>query len=246
MSAAPLVLTRPAAQAAQWVQQLERLGVPLVLRPLIDIEHDTHAAARARAALTHADAVFFSSPAAVQALGPVTWPAALPAACVGPGTAAALRAHGVARVLSPPATAEAFDSEALWPVLQAVGPWTGRRWLWLRGDGGRDWLMAQLHQAGAVVESVSIYHRRLPAVPAQVLAAELAQPRLWLFSSGESIAHLRQLAPTVNWARVQALATHPRIAQSAAALGMPVALTRPDPPAVAAAWRQWAASKISA
>lgn len=241
MSLAPLVLTRPAAQALGWARQLEAAGVPVRLRPLIDIEPDAQGAAAARQALNGADGVFFSSPAAVQALGALAWPALLPAACVGPGTAAALRAIGVLQVLSPPPQADQFDSEALWPVLEAAGPWQGKRWVWLRGDGGREWLMDRLRQAGAEVRPITVYHRRAPEVDPLTLAVELAQPALWLFSSSEALEHLSRMVPTAAWDRVSALATHPRIAQRAIALGMSVQEVRPEVAAVVAAWRQWVA-----
>lgn len=239
MSKAPLVLTRPASQAEGWAQALEAAGVVLRRRPLIDIEPDATGAAEACQALKDVDAVFFSSPAAAQALGAVRWPPDLIAACVGPGTAAALRSLGVAKVLAPAADVAQYDSEALWPVLEAAGPWGGRRWLWLRGDGGREWLMERLREAGAEVRPITVYHRCPPALSPAVLAEELARPALWLFSSSEAVDHLVRMVPNADWGRVQALATHPRIAQRVRALGMTVHEVRPDVDAVLAAWRQW-------
>lgn len=241
MSAAPLVLTRPILQAAAWAQPLQALGVQVRVRPLIDIESDVDGIAAAVRALPLADAAFVTSPAAVQALQGTVWPAQVLAACVGPGTAAALRAHGVAQVLCPSSQAEQFDSEALWPVLEAAGPWRGRRWLWLRGDGGREWLMERLREEGADIAAFTVYHRRIPALEPEVLARELAQRALWLFSSSEALDNLQHLLPMARLDDVQALATHPRIAQRAAGMGMHVQVVRPELEAVAAAWRRWVA-----
>lgn len=45
------------------------------------------------------------------------------------------------------------------------------------------------------------------------------QPAWWLFSSSECLGHLADLAPHLSWQAHTALATHPRIAQQAQALG---------------------------
>lgn len=235
-----LVLTRPAAQAAEWAERLRQLGVEVRSCPLIDIEPEPAGRAAAWAAWPEVDAAFFSSPAAVAAMGEGPWQRLPVAACVGPGTAAALRSAGVARVLSPPAQAAQFDSEHLWPLLQGEGPWAGRRWLWLRGEGGRDWLMQRLIDEGARVQPIAVYRRLPPALSAQELQAELAAPGLWLFSSSEALTHLAQRCPQgLMGAPPAALATHPRIAETAARLGLQAALVRPEPQAIAQAWREW-------
>ena len=162
----------------------------------------------------------------------------------GPGTARALSralaAHGVAasQIDTPAADALQFDSEALWAVVgDQIRP--GARVLVVRGtsDGsetpltsdtsvkaghGRDWLMARCEAAGAQVGACVTYERRAPIWSAQkmALAKAAAQPAsLWLFSSSEAIQHLQQGLPDVSWASASALATHPRIAQTARAAG---------------------------
>ncbi|MBN8503255.1 MAG: uroporphyrinogen-III synthase [Burkholderiales bacterium] len=238
----PLVLTRPAAQAVDWARQLEALGVEVRSCPLIDIEPDPPGCAAAWAAWPETDAAFFSSPAAVAAMGDGPWERLPLAACVGPGTAAALRAAGAHRVLSPPHDAKLFDSEHLWPLLQEAGPWSGRRWLWLRGEGGRDWLMQRLQDVGAVLRPIGVYHRMPPRLSAEELVAALAHPGLWLFSSSEAMAHLAQRCPRqLALHPPAALATHPRIVEAAERLGMKATLVRAEPLAVAQAWRDWCA-----
>ena len=54
-----------------------------------------------------------------------------------------------------------------------------------------------------------------------LLAEALHQPVrwIWMFSSSEAIDHLQALAPTAHWQAARALASHPRIAERARALG---------------------------
>ena len=221
-----LIVTRPAAQAAAWVDELRALGLDAVALPLIQIGPPADAAPVILAwrELPQLSLVMFVSANAVQwffaqASGP--WPAGVRAGSTGPGTSAALRDAGLpsAAIVEPPVDAARFDSEALWVQLSGED-WAGRRALIVRGEDGRDWLAETLRSRGAAVEFVAAY-RRLPPQPdaAQqaLLQAALADPaaQLWLFSSSEAIGHLRALAPGANWSASRALASHPRIAQAA-------------------------------
>lgn len=234
--ALPCVLvTRPEPQAADWVAQLTALGVAACALPLMAIGDAPDAAAvrAAWAGLPDRTLVMFVSPSAVDrffALRPPTegrvWPAGVLAGGTGPGTARALRAAGVpARVLvSPPEADGQFDSEALWCCLQPLRDWQGASALIVRGEGGRDWLAETLRAQGAAVDFVEAYRRAAPVLDAAAqatLAQALCQPEahVWLFSSSEASGHLRHLAPEADWSRARALATHPRIAASARALG---------------------------
>lgn len=251
----PLVLTRPSAQAGPWIEALQGLGVPALSWPLIAIgpAPDPAAPAQAWAQLPGADLAFFASPnavAAVVAARPpgAAWPAHTWAATVGPGSARALLDAGVppSRLLTPDASAAQFDSEALWPHIVEQGPWLGRRALLLRGQGGREWLADRLTQAGAQVQALAVYSRGAPqpSLAARAQLQGLMQPQaraLWLLSSSEAVGHWVQLnggpLPPLH-----ALATHPRIAHTAAEAGLQVRLVTPDPTAVAAAWQQHCAS----
>lgn len=245
-----LVLTRPRPQCADWLARLAALGVDAVALPLIAIEagSDLEAAARAWERLPGAALAMFVSPNAVErffAARPSgqAWPAGVLAATVGPGSAQALLAAGVPAELlrQPPADAESFDSEHLWPLL-AGQDWQGRRALMLRGEGGRDWLAERLREQGAEVESFNIYQRSCPRLDAQeqgLLDQALAAParHVWLFSSSEAVLNLRALGGSPA-PQALAIATHPRIAETARAQGWPhVVLARPDAGAVAAACR---------
>ncbi len=149
----------------------------------------------------------------------------------GPGTAAALRHAGVAALAidAPDARTGQFDSEALWQRVQPGVP-PGARVLIVRGsDGGasagRDWLARQLAGAGARVEMVVAYERRAPVFsPQQAALAQQAahDGSIWLFSSSQAIRHLAGLLPAQDWRLARAVATHPRIAQTARDAGFGV------------------------
>lgn len=162
----------------------------------------------------------------------------------GPATAAALRAAGVApdAIDSPAEDAPQFDSETLWPIV-APQLRPGARVLVVRGTSagaamesmagsGRDWLIRQCQAAGAVVEACAAYERRPPAwSDAQQALAQLATgaDAAWLFSSSEALSHLQSLCPDASWSATCAMATHPRIAQTAREAGFGrVLISRPS------------------
>lgn len=245
----PLVLTRPAAQQSAWAQALSGHGVPVLGWPLIDIAPvgDPGVLPSVWRRLGGVTLAFFASPNAVEAVmaarpAGMAWPQDTWAACVGPGSAEALRQAGVpaARVLAPAADAPQFDSEALWPVLQPLAPWRGKAVLLLRGQGGREWLAERLRAAGAEVEAQTVYLRRCPQPTAfalgQLKAWMAHQPEaLWLLSSSEAVGHWQALAGPLPGLPV--LATHPRIAATARDAGLRVTEVAPTVAAVAAAWR---------
>jgi len=228
-----VLVTRPVLQAREWVERLTLAGVPAQSLPLIGIEAvlDPEPLREAWRQLPSMRLALFVSPNAAThffALQPAGggWPDGVLAASPGPGTTETLRRLGVPtnQIVEPAPDAPQFDSEALWVQL-AREAWQGAAVLVVRGTSGRDWLADQLREAGATVERVAAYRRaapRLDAACAALLQAALARPRehLWFFSSSEAIDHLEGLAPQADWAVAAALATHPRIAARARALGM--------------------------
>ena len=241
-AAATVLVVRPRAQADAWVGELAALGVPARALPLIEIvpapDPAGVEAAFARVEASDGEPVLaFVSPNAASGFfeavagargtpaHALAWPAHAWAAATGPGTVAALRECGVPadRIAAPAADAAQFDSEALWAAI-AGWPWV-RRPVWLvRGNGGRDWLGQQLRDAGADVHVVQSYGRAAPTLSdaeRALLAEALAQPVrwIWMFSSSEAIDHLQALAPDAHWSAGRALASHPRIAERARALG---------------------------
>ncbi len=243
-----VLVTRPNVEAQVWVARLQAEGVQAEAMPLLDISAllATVDLAAWWQRLTMFEALMFVSGNAVNHflhgwVGP--WPQGVRCLAPGPGTGAVLRGHGVPAHLidEPAADAPQFDSQALW---QAVGgrSWQGRRVLLVRGRSGpsdaspgRNWLVEQLGQAGAVVEAVSVYERRAPTFS----LAQLERMRqastdgsIWLFSSSEAIAHL---PAGFDGRQARALATHPRIAQAAQEAGfIQVIQSRPALPEVLA------------
>ncbi|MFS2032792.1 uroporphyrinogen-III synthase [Polaromonas sp. CT11-55] len=239
--AAPVIVTRPAADAQHWVRELRQAGFAAEALPLIDIAAalDTGALAQAWQTLDryaacmfvsgNAVAYFFKSPLA----GGL--PPSLRLMAPGPGTVAALLAAGVpgAQVDAPGVDAEQFDSEALWAVA-GRRDWRGKRVLVVRGESpdaagsavssGRDWIARQWEAAGAQVDFVGVYQRRAPQLSEAQLArarAASADGSVWLFSSSEALANLiREPALAgVDWRGARAVATHPRIVDAVRAAG---------------------------
>jgi uroporphyrinogen-III synthase len=241
-----LIVTRPPAQAAAWVAQLQALGMEACALPLIGIAPvaDGMPLRRAWAGLGVYTLVLFVSPNAVQQFfawgGQAGWPGNTLAASTGPGTTAALREAGVdpAAIAEPAADAPTFDTEALWGRL-SNRDWGGRRVLIVRGEEGRDWFAETMRRHGAEVDFIAAYRRLAPqadATSVALIGAALAAPQqhLWLFSSSEAIAHLGRLAPGADWSASRAAASHPRIVQTALAAGFGrVDAVAPTPAAVA-------------
>ena len=226
-----VVVTRPAAQAAGWVEQLHVRGVAAEALPLIEIAAVEDASPLVdawRSIARHRLVVFVSANAvehffAVRPEG-AAWPDDVAAGAPGPGTAEALLRAGCPAgvVVSPAVDAAQFDSEALWERLRSRD-WNGARVLVVRGDGGRDWLADRLRDAGATVATVGAYRRIAPTFAADArarLGALVAGDGVvWLFSSSEAIVNLAHVAGDAHWQQARAVATHPRIAARARALG---------------------------
>ncbi|MBS0454792.1 MAG: uroporphyrinogen-III synthase [Proteobacteria bacterium] len=231
-----VLVTRPEREALRWVEALRQRGIDAHALPLLAIEplaHDT-ALQDVRARADRFDAWMFVSAAAVEHFfeagmpglpdpqGPRCW-------CTGPGTAGALRAAGVpqARIDVPAPGSGQFDSEALWQIVRPQVQ-AGFRVLFVRGAdtngqaAGRDWLSRQVADAGASQETVATYRRLPPAwtdEARRMAEAAAGDGSVWLFSSSQAIANLREELPAADWSAALAVATHPRIAQSASAAG---------------------------
>lgn len=248
-----VIVTRPESEARLWSLELERRGFEAAVLPLIEI-HPAPRPAEVNAAwraLEGLRAVMFVSGNAVRQFfshrpAGVAWPVATRAWATGAGTREALLEAGIPAALvdAPPVHSTQFDSENLW---QGVGAQVKPRdrLLIVRGidqgdeNIGRTWLADRLLAAGAQVESVVAYVRDGPQWNAQqqARAQQLCSPEsIWLFSSSQAIVHLQRLIPAQAWAAGRAVATHPRIAQSARAAGFAVVCeSRPSIDAVAAA-----------
>lgn len=243
-----VLVTRPAAQADEWVQALRARGLDAEALPLIGIAppEDAQPVRAAWRALGERRLVVFVSPNAVEqffALRPAdaAWPATTLAGSPGPGTTRVLQRCGVpaACIVEPAPDAAQFDSEALWARL-ARHDWRGAAVLVVRGESGRDWLADTLRAQGAEVGFVTAYRRGAPVLDASQrarLERALHEPRghAWLFSSSEAIDRLLVLAPQAGGVDAVAVATHPRIAERARAAGFgAVHACRPEQDAVVA------------
>ena len=224
-----VVVTRPAADAAQWLDALRAQAFDAIALPLIDIgpapdiaplqqawgRIDSYRAAM----FVSANAVrsFFKAKLAGTSFSPRAW-------ATGAGTHAALVESGLAaaQIDSPTADAARFDSEALWDVVEPQCDGGGRV-LIVRGGEGRDWLEQRLAGKGVAIETVVAYSRRRPRwTQREIDLAASAASDAWIFSSSEAIANLRELLPAQSWRAARAVATHPRIAQAARDAGFGV------------------------
>jgi uroporphyrinogen-III synthase len=142
-----VIVTRPAAQAGQWVKALRAAGLDALSLPLIEITGppEPQAVLAAWQRIHDFDALMFVSANAVEqffALQPAacaawqtTGPSRPRCFVTGPGSRAALLQAGVAasRIDAPDPIAAQFDSEALWRVVGAQVQ-AGWRVLIVRGD----------------------------------------------------------------------------------------------------------------
>jgi len=241
-----VVITRPAGQSNELIALLAAAGIATLDFPLIDIAPVTDDAPlrAALASLERYALVVFVSPNAVDhafAQSDSIWPHALPIGVVGPGSVQALARHGVAapayNVISPPSGSDEdtarFDSEGLFAAIDAALGATsleGKRVLIVRGDGGREWLAERLREAGAEVDTVAAYRRLVPepSIGAWARVHELLAgvPHAWLLTSSEGVRNLNELAhdhltadEIAQLKRAALVTPHPRIAQTARALG---------------------------
>ncbi|MDN2718015.1 uroporphyrinogen-III synthase [Janthinobacterium sp. SUN120] len=234
-----VVITRPAAQAGPLAARIAALGWPVTLLPLLEIHALDGADECARlqavlARLSDYDLVAFVSPNAIDCVFAhlPAWPPGLALAVVGEGSRMALGAHGVtdanATITSPLDTARS-DSEHLLLALD-LPALRGKRVLIVRGDGGRDYLADGLRAAGATVEFVTAYRRKVPRLTPSLRATLenlLQHNNDWIITSSEALRGLLALlgemdaekAAVVKMQQQHLIVPHARIAQTAAALG---------------------------
>ena len=247
-SSAPLngrgiVITRPAQQAQTLADLIIAAGARALLFPVIEIA-DVADARPARAVLDRLDQfqiAIFVSPNAVekgmQLIGTKPLPPGLRIAAIGGGTVRALARFGLRDVVAP---AGRFDSEALLE-LRDLAQVAGQRIAIFRGAGGREVLGEVLAQRGALVEYAECYRRRRPQADAASLlqAWERGEVEAVVVTSSEGVRNLFDMTGTAGhmWLqRTPLFAPHPRIAETARALGArEVVVTMPGDEGVLAA-----------
>lgn len=217
-----VLVTRPAAQAANLLARLRDLGATPLVFPALEIQPPSHPEALASVLdhLVDYDLAIFISPTAAErglaAAGP--WPSGLAVAAVGAGTARVLAEAGAHPILVP---AGGADSEHLLdlPELRRMA---GRRVLIFRGEGGRELLADTLGERGARVDYAECYRRGRPDADPAPLFQALAQGRLDAVTvfSGETLDNLLAMAGDAPALLALPLfAPHPRIAAHARRLG---------------------------
>lgn len=218
-----IVVTRAEDQADALVATLRGLGAEPLLVPAIQSvpASDARALAEAAAGLAGARWVGVTSPAGVRHGWPAVaraWPDGLPAgvgvAAVGPGTAGALGAAGVAVDFVPSvSTGDAFAAEL--PLTR------GDRVVLLRSDIARQAIARTLAERGARVLDATAYHTVEQADPADARQALDAQPDAVLFTSPSTVRGF--LAGVDNLERLRAVCLvpiGPVTAEAVAAAGL--------------------------
>ncbi|MBU3650141.1 MAG: uroporphyrinogen-III synthase [Limnohabitans sp.] len=255
-----VLVTRPEGEAASWLQGLKDAGFAAESLPLIAIGPvaDTAAVRQAWASWADWQAVMFVSVPAVRHFFAHRPPgvdlSTTPCWAPGPGTRKADSGTPSARnaLRSPDPEAGQFDSEALWAQVGAAVQ-AARPVLIVRGQDdqatpdpagqGRDWLSEQLQARGVPVQRLAAYARQGPSWTAPMVerARQAASDgSVWLLSSSQGLQHLQRLLPQQDWSGARALATHPRIGESARAMAWgEVRLTRPLLPDVVASLESW-------
>lgn len=218
-----VLVTRPEHQADTLCRLIRAEGGDAEPLPTIAIEglEDTPARIASLGRLTdfHA-AVFVSANAVAQAiphLGLIEGAGAESMIAVGPGTARALRAHGVAGVRLPD---DGADSEAILRLPELVSP-EGKRVVIFAGEGGRSHLPDTLRSRGAEVTVVEIYRRAVPQAVPEPALRRILEGRVHAITgtSSEGLRNLyRDMLPPEAAARLRSVlhvVSHPRIAQTA-------------------------------
>ena len=210
-----VVLTRPVERSGELLDRLHQLGATVISAPMIAIEPvNDEAIAEFDAEIMEYDLVVFTSANAVKrVLTPqvvADWPAHLQVAVVGPATAAAVAAAGIApRVVSSGVTGV--------DLVQSLTGIVGQRVFLPRGDRSDFGVERLLEDADADVKSVVVY-RTLDAAPAGEAMADLKRGMdACIFYSPSALRSFSALE--LDTAAVPFICVGPTTAAEAATLG---------------------------
>jgi uroporphyrinogen III methyltransferase / synthase len=191
-----VVVTRARAQASGLAATLRSLGATVVELPAIRIESriDSEEVRAAAAAIADYDLVCMTSPNGVALLFEALAAAGLDAralagatvAAIGPGTARALAAHGIAADVVP----ERFVAEALVEALAGVEV-EGKRVLVARAAEARDVLPDALRERGGNVDVVALYETVREAPEEEAIAAAQGADYV-TFTSSSTVTNLTE------------------------------------------------------
>lgn len=247
------MITRPVDQLQPLVELVEQslrkhhLDNQVFGLPLLNITpHDTPLLAKELSeALNHTDWLFFVSPNAFLQAEQLLkkyhyeWPSHIKLALIGGGSEAFLSQSSLnPKLVIKPANEAQWDSEGLLEsLLLSKTNWALQKVLFIKGDGGREWLANQLAEIGAQIEQISLYSRGplsleddywqklLQFINIPKNTQEIAYPQfIWLMTSSQACEYLQQ---GLNQLGLQekilnqsvALATHEKIAQKAHEIG---------------------------
>lgn len=220
-----VVVTRPKERAGTLSDRLRALGAEVLECPCIETVPRPDLTGLRDALGFSYDWAVFTSPTgvrmAVEALRRIGRDLralyGLRLAAVGPGTAEALSALGLAADLIPERYDGAHLADALLPLLPEDGAV-----LLLRGGGGGRELPERLRAAGRTVADVALYDTVCRAADAAVLRERLATGTVDLaaFASASAVRGFAQAAAGLDLSGLTAACIGPRTAQQARACGM--------------------------
>ena len=225
-----IVVTRPAQQTEPLAALIRAAGGEPIVFPVLEIldAEDLRPLNAVIDRLDDFDLAIFISPNAVnKAMNLIGTRRALPArlkvAAIGRGSVKALGQFGVTEVIAPRGR---FDSEALLglPELAAVH---GKNVVIFRGEGGRELLGDTLIARGARLEYAECYRRGKPGADTARLMRAWARNELdaIVVTSSEGLRNLFDMVgrPGQVWLKKTPIVVpHPRIAETARALGLPL------------------------
>jgi Uroporphyrinogen-III synthase len=194
-----VLVTRPAHQAHQLCELIERDGGRALCFPVLEILDpvDKDALFALVDRLDEFDIVVFISPnAAYKSLRVImarrkAWPEGLQLAAIGRTTARELERAGHSVDICPE---HRFDSEALLAI-DAMQDVAGKRIVIFRGEGGRELLGNTLRERGAHVEYAEAYRRGKPEADVSRLMRYFERGELDVITitSNESLHHLNAM-----------------------------------------------------
>ena len=204
-----VLVTRPESAAGRLADALAAEGAEAIRVPAIAIApvEDTASFHRLRERLEEVAAAVFTSVNAVEgfrALMSGAMPGAMHEAlppvvlAVGPASARALHAQGVAGVHVP---RDRFDSEGLLACPQLDRRRIGGRLVAIvKGEGGRDLLACELGRRGAETIEAAVYRRCVPERLAETLDGVRDSVDVVTVTSAEALEHLLGAAPwAASW-----------------------------------------------
>ncbi len=168
-------VTRPFSQSRSFAEKLRNIGARPIFMPTIKTEMtiDTPDVQSVMDRLSSFNAVAFSSSNGVDAFFQALHARGLDSrslagksiTSIGPATADALKRQGIAADI----VAETFVAEGLLDAILSAGSVTGKSFLLVRSNIGRNTLADGLRSAGAVIEQAAFYATREAELRGQVI-----------------------------------------------------------------------------